>query len=69
MNQRELELYEREVKARERQAESLERIANALNVNSIDTQYNIANIAEALASLVYVIADEAGNGATEPDTS
>lgn len=55
-----LELYEREVKAREKQAEALERIANALNVNSIDTRFGIQNIAEAIATLVYVIGDKTG---------
>ena len=58
MTKTELELYEREVKARERQADALERIAKNLNVNAIDTRYGIANIAEALAMLVHVIADK-----------
>ena len=56
MNQ--LQLYEREVIAREKQAEALERIANALNVNAIDTRHGIGNIAEALACLVHVVADQ-----------
>ena len=53
-----LELYEREVKARERQATALERIARALTVNSVDTRFGMENIAEALATLVCVIADQ-----------
>ena len=56
-----LELYEREVIARERQADALERIANSLNITAVDQRFGIDNIAEALANLVYVIADQNEN--------